>query len=106
MTVNQKEKGARGERMWRDVLRDYGYDARRGQQYCGSPESPDVICDDLPFHFEVKFTERLRMYDAIDQARDDADKDKIPVVAHKKNNYDWLVIMRGDDFMKIVKEIG
>jgi len=57
--VNSREKGKRGERQWRDELRANGYAARRGQQFAGSAESPDVVCDSLPWiHFEVKAVER------------------------------------------------
>src|SRR5512137_3064629 len=71
--MNSREKGKRGERQWRDELRAHGYAARRGQQFAGSPESPDVICDDLDWaHFEVKLVERLNVYDAMEQARHDA----------------------------------
>jgi hypothetical protein len=70
--MNSREKGKRGERQWRDELRARGYAARRGQQFSGSPESPDVICDDLNWiHFEVKAVERLNIEDAMDQARRD-----------------------------------
>jgi Holliday junction resolvase len=46
--MNSREKGKRGERQWRDELRAQGFAARRGQQFSGSPDSPDVVCDDLP----------------------------------------------------------
>ena len=42
-----REKGKRGERQWRDELRAHGFHAQRGQQFAGSPESADVICDEL-----------------------------------------------------------
>ena len=67
--MNSREKGKRGERQWRDELRANGFRARRGQQFSGSADSPDVVCDDLPWaHFEVKAVERLSIYDAMDQA--------------------------------------
>ena len=70
--MNSREKGKRGERQWRDELRANGYCARRGQQFAGSAESPDVVCDELPWiHFEVKAVERLNVQDAMDQARHD-----------------------------------
>ncbi len=47
--VNSRQKGARGERQWRDELRAHGFQARRGQQFSGPPESPDVVCDSLPW---------------------------------------------------------
>src|SRR5436190_24349394 len=71
--MNSRQKGIRGERQWRDELRANGYSARRGQQFSGSPDSPDVVCDALSWiHFEVKAVERLNIEDAMEQARGDA----------------------------------
>src|SRR5438046_170574 len=105
--MNSREKGKRGERQWRDELRANGYAARRGQQFSGSAESPDVVCDALPWvHFEVKAVERLNIEEAMEQARGDAGKSegrdpkaellaeghhpkpeirKVPIVAHRRN---------------------
>src|SRR5262245_23870546 len=70
--VNSRQKGARGERLWRDELRANGYAARRGQQFSGSPGSPDVVCEALPWiHFEVKVVEKLNVQAAMEQARRD-----------------------------------
>ena len=68
--MNSRDKGKRGERQWRDELRKNGYHARRGQQFSGSPDSPDVICDGLPWaHFEVKFVEHLNFSAAMPAGR-------------------------------------
>jgi hypothetical protein len=100
--MNSCQKGKRGERAWRDELVAHGYSARRGQQFSGSPDSPDVICPDLPgFHFEVKAVERLSINEAMAQAVADAGE-KTPVVAHKRNRGDWLVTMRADDWFKMM----
>ena len=90
--MNSREKGKRGERQWRDELRANGYAARRGQQYAGTEESPDVICESLSsIHFEVKAVERLRIHDAMNQARKDCGSEKVPIVVHKRNYRMWLV---------------
>ena len=100
--MNSCEKGKRGERAWRDELVAHGYSARRGQQFSGSPDSPDVICSDLPgFHFEVKTVERLNVNAAMAQAVDDAGE-KIPVVAHKRNRSDWLVTTRANNWFAML----
>jgi Holliday junction resolvase len=110
--MNSREKGKRGERQWRDELRANGYSARRGQQFAGSAESPDVVCEDLPWvHFEVKAVERLNIEDAMEQARRDchekAQKDskteKIPIVAHRRNFRPWLVTMEAGTFFKLLR---
>src|SRR4030095_12370717 len=104
--MNSREKGKRGERQWRDEWRANGYAARRGQQFCGSPDSPDVVCDALSWiHFEVKAVERLNIEDAMDQARRDCRRpggDKTPIVAHRRCFRPWLVTMTAEVFFKFL----
>lgn len=104
MPINSKRKGARFERTLASKFREYGYDCRRGQQYCGANGDADVI--GLPgIHVEAKAVERMQLYDWMDQAkRDAAGTGNIPVVFHKKNNADILVSVRFEDFMEIYKE--
>ena len=98
-----REKGKRGERELAKMLREYGYDCRRGQQFCGTNGDADVI--GLPgIHIEVKRTERLSIYDAMDQAKRDKKIGEIPVVMHRKNNCEWLAILRLEDFMEQYRE--
>ncbi len=109
--MNSCQKGKRGERAWRDQLREAGYKtARRGRQFSGSPESPDVVCDDLPFaHWEVKWVENLNIMKAMEQARRDAGGDltkphKYPFVAHRRNNTGWMVTMDAATFFQLLRE--
>lgn len=112
--MNSRDKGKRGERQWRDELRANGYMARRGQQFCGSPDSPDVVCDELDWlHFEVKAVERLNIEDAMAQARRDAGQAKparnaavaakIPIVAHRRRFRRWLVTMESETFFQFLR---
>ncbi len=105
MTVNSRSKGCRGEREWRDVLNAAGFlGAKRGQQHSGGTDSPDVICESMPeFHPEVKRTETLSLYVAMEQAINDAGT-KIPYVAHRRNGKDWLVCMLGQDWLNLVRD--
>ena len=98
-----REKGKRGERAVAALFREYGFtDAKRGQQYHGGPDSPDVV--GVPgLHIEVKRTERLNLYDALAQAKRDAGEE-LPVVIHRKNDSEWVVILSFDDFMKLYRE--
>lgn len=98
--INSRDKGARGERLFSKVLIGHGVEARRGQQYHGGEDSPDIICDIPWAHFEVKFTERFSLYEALAQAISDAPETKIPIVAHKRKRKEWVVVMRMEDFMK------
>ena len=102
--MNSRAKGARGERAFRDLLRAEGYEARRGQQFSGSPDSPDVVCPDLAnLHFEIKCVERLNIEDAMAQARRDAGTTKTPIVAHKRNHCNWLITMDAETFFSLIR---
>lgn len=98
-----REKGKRGERELASYLRDQGYDARRGVQFCGINGNADVV-GLSGVHIECKRVETLRIYDAVEQARRDAQGADIPAVFHRRNNHEWLVIMTADDFIKLYRE--
>ena len=98
---NSREKGKRGEREFAQFLRDHGVEARRGIQYAGGPESPDVVSN-LPVHWEVKRTETFRHYAALEQAISDSGPDKIPIVAHRKNNQQWICLLRASDLVTLI----
>lgn len=101
--MNSRRKGAAGERELAKVLRSYGYEARRGQQYCGANGDADVV--GLPgIHIECKRVERLDLYAAIAQARSDARAKEMPAVMHRRNNSDWLVTMPLEDWMTIYRK--
>ena len=101
--MNSREKGKRGERQWRDELRANGYAARRGQQFAGGADSPDVVCDGLPWaHFEVKLVERLDIYAAMDQARRDSGG-RAAFVAHRRSFWPWLVSMDAEGFYQVLR---
>ena len=90
--MNSRRKGANFERKLAHRLNEYGFDCRRGQQYCGLNGDADVI--GLPkIHIEAKAVERLNIYDAMDQSKRDMKNDEIPVVMHKKNRQEILVTM-------------
>lgn len=103
--MNSREKGKRGEREFRDVLREAGYcKAHRGQQFHGGSDSPDVNCPELPdIHFEVKRCQKINPYAAVFQAEKDGHYKSFSVVAHKRNNQQWLAIMPMTDFLEIVR---
>lgn len=109
MSKASRNKGARGEREFAELLREYGFKtARRAgfKQTAGGGE-PDVECEELDyFHFEVKRVERLNLWGAIEQAKTDSGNrpDKIPVVVFRKNNSPWYAIVPARDMLKAVRK--
>ena len=103
MSVNSRAKGARGERELAKILRGYGYDCRRGQQYCGANGDADVV--GLPgIHIECKRGQRLNIDEAMLQAIRDRREGEFPAVFHRKNNGKWMVTMLLDDWQEIYRE--
>ena len=101
--VNSRRKGADGERELAALLREHGYEARRGQQYSGANGDADVV--GLPgIHIECKRVERLNLYDAIAQAKADKLDGELPTVFHRKNDCKWLVTMEFDDWLSMYND--
>lgn len=98
--MNSRNKGAAGERELSHVLQGYGFNCRRGQQYCGANGDADVV--GLPgIHIECKRVECLNISEAMKQAVRDADAAEVPAVFHRKNREGWLVTVTLDGFMKL-----
>jgi Holliday junction resolvase len=110
--MNSRAKGCRGEREFRDVLREAGFlKAYRTQQYSGKTgQACDVTCPELPsIHWEVKRVEAGNPYTWMEQAWFDSKsacgaRNLMPVVAHKKNGKRWLAVLALDDLITLLKE--
>ena len=102
--VNSNQKGKRGEREVAALLREYGFEARRGQQFAGGGDSPDVVHNIPGYHIEVKYTEKFQLWLAMDQAcRDKKWKPDVPLVFHRKSRRPWVVVIPAKDFLKIMR---
>lgn len=101
MGRHQREKGKRGEReAAAEIARLFKVDARRGRQYSGMDDAPDILTGVHGVHFEVKRTETLSVYKAMEQAVSDA-AEKIPVVLHRRDRKDWLAVIRLEDLPRL-----
>ena len=100
--MNSNRKGKVFEREIAAYLREHGYtDAHRGQQYHGGADSPDVI-GLTGFHIECKRTERFDLYGSLKQSKLDSGENEIPIVVHRKNNEQSVVVISLDDFMEVI----
>ena len=101
MGGKSQRKGAQGERELAAVLRQYGYEIRRGGSL-SFVEVPDLV--GLPgVHIEVKRVERLNVPEAMHQATRDSERfrDGAPAVFHRRSREPWLVTMSLANFMDI-----
>lgn len=100
--INSKQKGNRGEREVASLLREFGFEARRGQQFSGSPESPDVVHNIPNFHIEVKRTETFSVYKALEQANSDKGSSEAALVFHRRSNQKWVVCLEAESFLQLL----
>jgi hypothetical protein len=104
-----RQKGKRGER---ECAAELGQllglaegAARRGVQFAGGPDSPDVVLDGVAIHVEAKRVERLQLWAAIEQAAADAPAGKVPVVWHKANRRASVVVVETSRLLELAREI-
>jgi hypothetical protein len=104
-----RQKGKRGERECAaelgQVLGLAEGAARRGVQFAGGPDSPDVVLDGVAIHVEAKRVERLQLWAALEQAKNDAPPSKTPVVWHKSNRRGSVVIVETSRLLELAREI-
>ena len=101
MRSKSQRKGADGERELAAILRERGYDCRRGGSLSFG-EIPDVV--GLPgIHMEVKRVEKLNVVEAMEQAIRDSQRmqDGVPALFHRRNRKPWLVTMRLEDWLEL-----
>jgi hypothetical protein len=105
MGAKSRRKGQRGEiEAAAELRRLFRIEARRGRQYQGTDQSPDVLADIPGVHIEVKRCESLRLYPAIEQAAADAGGN-VPVVLHRANQKPWVAIVRLDDLPQLAVQL-
>ena len=101
--VHSKHKGAAGEReLAKEVARLFNCSARRGQQFAGGPDSPDIVTSLSGIHFECKRTEHFQLWPAMEQATRDAGEN-VPTVCHRSNRHPWVMVVRLDDLPNLVR---
>ena len=103
--AESRRKGACGERELASRITElFGVPARRGQQFRGGSDSPDVVHGLAGLHLECKRTEKLRLWEALDQAASDAGA-RVPAVCHRPNRRDWVVIVKLADLPRMARLI-
>lgn len=100
--TNSRDKGKRGELELSHKLQEFGFDCRRGQQYCGANGDADIVGLD-GIHIECKRVQALNVSKAVEQAKSDAKNGDMPVVMHRKDRENWLVTMELDTWVTIYK---
>jgi hypothetical protein len=103
--INSRQKGAAGEREWSRWLNEnFDLSARRGRQYAGHPDAPDVVGGWPGTHAEVKRVEKVSIDKWMAKAIEDAG-DQVPYVAHRRNRCEWFVTIRASDIQRFADAV-
>jgi hypothetical protein len=100
--LKSRNKGARGEREFCDILTQALGEKVTRQLGQARDGGSDVVLQ--PFRFEVKRQERLAINDWIAQAEAGTPPGEIPVVAFRRNNQPWRVIITLGEFIRLARE--
>jgi hypothetical protein len=85
-----RRKGANGEREFRDLMRTFGFTVERTGRSARHTKD-DLGHDLVGVHIEVKRREKLCIPQWMRQSRTDAGPNRVPTVAHRRNNEEWLM---------------
>ena len=102
---SSKRKGKNGELEVANLLKKFGYNARRSSQYCGNiGDAPDVRVEGLPLHIEVKRTERFSWKYYTQAVNDSKASGETPVIFYRRSYAPWMVILSAEDFLQLMKK--
>lgn len=103
MSASERRKGVRGEREIASIYRQAGYPAARVPNSGGLDTKGDLA--GLPaLHVEVKRSEHLNIWRALEQAERDAAATDIPALHFRRNRSGWYVAVPLDDFLDLLRE--
>jgi Holliday junction resolvase len=102
MSRSQRLKGAAGERELAEILSDaLGFVVKRklGQARDGGHD-----IETGRFRWEVKRRKKIAVYDFMDQIEKACEEgQQVPIVAMRADGKDWLVMMRLEDAMLMIR---
>ena len=106
MPLNAKNKGAEGEREAASFLNSLlpWMDAKRGRQFSGGEDSPDVT-HNCPFiHIEVKRVEKPTFNAWAKQLTKDQGK-RIGIIMYRCNRGEWWFCVRGTEVIALINKL-
>ena len=109
--MNAKQKGNRFERqVAKQINKKFETNVRRTPLSGGMNFKGDIICIDdnsiiSEFSWECKNQEKLNIWKALKQAKNDAPQRTMPVVVFTKNFETEYACIELEDFLNIIKEL-
>ncbi len=108
---SSQQKGKRFEReIAKQINKKFETNVRRTPLSGGLNFKGDIICIDdnsiiSEFSFECKNQEKLNIWKALQQSKNDAPARTMPVVVFTKNHETEYIALEFEDFLNIIKEL-
>lgn len=100
--INSREKGRKGEiEFIKRHLLPYWPGCKRNLDQFGDDKRDCVEVAGI--HFQIKRTESLRVWAAIEQAETEARDHDLPVVAFRRNRSKWYCIVEADEMVALLR---
>ncbi len=104
--TNSRQKGKAGELEAAHFLAGlFHQPVRRGQQFRGGSESPDVVGLD-GLHIEVKRVQQLNLAAALEQSAHEAAPGEVPLVLHRANQQRWKITIYAEDVLRLADAVA
>jgi hypothetical protein len=102
MSLNSRRKGARGELEFIQThLAPYWPEAKRNLDQFGDDKRDCLNVAGV--HWQIKRTETLRLWDAIQQAETEASATDVPVVAFRRSHSEWKCIIDAGELVALLR---
>ena len=99
-----QRKGSDGEREFAKLLQAHGFECKRTPRSGGMDFKGD-LWGMRDHHWEVKRVKRLDLPAAWRQAIHDSSVTQTTVVAHRKNQGEWMCTLRAEDYVGMLAEL-
>lgn len=100
--VNSRRKGKRGELEFiQRHLIPFWPDAKRNLDQFGDDKRDCLEVGGV--HWQIKRTENLKLWKAIEQAETEAAEHDLPVVAFRRNHSKWYCIVEADEMVALLR---
>ena len=100
MTVSERRKGLRGQQEVQSVFRNAGLTIRK---LGGEGDALVDARDGEQLHVETKRQERLQLPMWLRQAKREAPKGAVPVVAFRQSRGEWYACLPLDDLVRLAQ---
>ena len=99
--INSRSKGKRNELALAKVLAPYYPEACRNIDQFGADKRDFLNVADL--HIQAKAVERLNIWAALNQTITEAQDNRLPVLAFKRNRSPWFAALELDELLPLLK---